>query len=37
MYITIAKSAFKAENEVFKKHFAKNIGNDMCGEKVKVV
>ena len=28
MYIAIAKSAFKAENEVFKKHFAKNIGNE---------
>jgi hypothetical protein len=37
MYVTIAKASFKAENEVFKKHFAKNIGNDMCGEKVKVV
>lgn len=37
MYITIAKNAFKAENEVFKKHFAKSIGADMLDEKVKVV
>lgn len=37
MYITIAKNAYKAENEVFKKHFAKSIGADMLEEKVKVV
>jgi len=37
MYITIAKHSFKVDNEIFKKHFAKSIGNDMCGEKVKVV
>jgi hypothetical protein len=37
MYIKIARSTFKAENEIFKKHFAKSIGFDMVNEKVKVV
>jgi hypothetical protein len=37
MYIKVAKHAFKAENDIFKKHFAKAIGQDMCSEKVKVV
>ena len=37
MFVTIAKAAFKADNEIFKKHFAKSIGQDMCEEKVKVV
>lgn len=37
MYIKIAKASFKADNEIFKKHFAKSIGLDMCNEKVKVV
>lgn len=37
MYIAIARSAYKADNEVFKKHFAKSIGTDMSDEKVKVV
>ena len=37
MYICISKAAFKADNEVFKKHFAKSLGLDMIDEKVKVV
>ena len=37
MYLKIAKSTFKKDNEIFKKHFAKSIGTDMCEEKVKVV
>ena len=37
MYIKIAKSAYKAEPEIFKKHFAKAIGQDLINEKVKVV
>ncbi len=37
MYLVIAKSALKGDKDVFKKHFAKAIGNDMCEEKVKVV
>lgn len=37
MYIKIAKSTFKADNEIFKKHFAKSIATDMETEKVKVV
>ena len=37
MYIVIAKSVYKSDNEIFKKHFAKNIGNDLLNEKVKVV
>ena len=37
MYVKIAKSTFKKDQEVFKKHFAKSIGQDMTEEKVKVV
>ena len=37
VYLRIAKSTLKADKEVFKKYFAKSIGNDMCSEKVKVV
>lgn len=37
MYLVIAKSSYQAENEVFKKHFAKSIATDMADEKVKVV
>jgi len=37
MYIEIASAAYDGDQEVFKKHFAKAIGNDMLGEKVKVV
>ncbi len=33
----IAKSTFKADNEIFKKHFAKAIGSDLINEKVKIV
>jgi hypothetical protein len=37
MYIKIARHTYRADNEIFKKHFAKSMGNDMIGEKVKVV
>lgn len=37
MYITIAKSTYAADNDVFKKFFAKAIGQDMINEKVKIV
>ena len=37
MYITIAKSTYLADNDVFKKFFAKAIGQDMINEKVKIV
>jgi len=37
LYLIIAKSTFNIDNEIFKKHFAKSIGNDMIEEKVKVV
>ena len=37
MYIVIGKAAFKADAEIFKKHFAKSIGIDLLVEKVKVV
>jgi len=37
MYITIADAAFKDDQEIYKKHFAKAIGNEMCEEKVGVV
>ena len=37
MYITIAEAAFKDDQEIYKKHFAKAIGNEMCEEKVAVV
>jgi hypothetical protein len=37
IYLQLAKSSYKAEPDVFKKHFAKAIGNDMLNEKVVVV
>lgn len=37
MYVNIAKSTYQADNDVFKKFFAKAIGSDMLNEKVKVV
>ena len=37
MYLVIALEAFKVEDEIYKKHFAKAIGNDMMGEKVTLV
>jgi len=37
MYLVVARSAYKVEAEVFKKHFAKSIATDMVEEKVKVV
>ena len=29
MYLTIASAAFDADEEIYKKHFAKAIGNEM--------
>lgn len=37
LYLVIARATFKADAEIFKKHFAKAIGTDMISEKVKVV
>lgn len=37
MYIYIAKASYKVDPEIFKKHFAKAIGQDLISEKVKVV
>lgn len=37
MYIYIAKAAFEADQEIYKKHFAKAIGNEMLQERVTVV
>jgi hypothetical protein len=37
MYIVIAEAAFKTDKEIYKKHFAKAIGNEMKDEKVAVV
>ena len=37
MYLTIAKAAFEVEDEIYKKHFAKAIGNEMLDEKVTAV
>ena len=36
-YLTIAQAAFEADDEIYKKHFAKAIGNEMVEEKVTVV
>jgi len=36
-YLTIAQRAFEVDQEIYKKHFAKAIGNEMCEEKVTVV
>lgn len=37
MYLTIAKAAFEEDQEIYKKHFAKAICNEMAEEKVTVV
>jgi hypothetical protein len=37
MYLVIAKACFKADQDIFKKHFAKNMCNDMIDEKVSIV
>jgi hypothetical protein len=37
IYIYVALSTFKADNEIFKKHFAKNIAADLDKEKCKCV
>ena len=37
MYLYVAMGAFKGEDEIFKKFFAKAIGNEMLEEKVTVV
>ena len=37
MYLYIAMASYEADQEIFKKHFAKSIGNDMLEEKVTVV
>lgn len=37
MYLVIAQAAYEVEDEIYKKHFAKAIGNDMMGEKVTLV
>ena len=35
--MVIARATNKTDKEIFKKHFAKAIGNDMLTEKVKIV
>ena len=37
MYLAIAQAAFEVEDEIYKKHFAKAIGNEMYEEKVVAV
>ena len=37
MYLVIAQAAFDLDPEIYKKHFAKAIGNEMTEEKVHVV
>ena len=37
VYLTIASSCYSIENEIFKKHFAKNIAADFEHEKCKCV
>lgn len=37
IYLQVGISAFEVDNEIFKKHFAKNIGNDMEDEKCQCV
>jgi hypothetical protein len=37
MYVIIANATFKADSDIFKKHFAKAMGNEMINEKVAVV
>jgi len=34
MYVTVAHAAFEVEDEIYKKHFAKAIGNEMINEKI---
>lgn len=37
MYLQTAMSVYEVDNEIFKKHFAKNIGIDFENEKCKCV
>jgi len=37
MYLTVAQATYEVDDEIYKKHFAKAIGNEMCHEKVTVV
>ena len=37
LYIIVALSTYKADNEIFKKHFAKNIAQDLENETCKCV
>lgn len=37
MYLIIAQATFEEDQEIYKKHFAKSIGNEMCDEKVTIV
>ena len=37
MYLTIASAAFDVDEEIYKKHFAKSIGNEMIEERCTVV
>lgn len=37
MYLTVASAAFEVDDEIYKKHFAKAIGNEMLEERVTVV
>ena len=37
MYLTIASAAFEVDEEIYKKHFAKAIGNEMCSERCTIV
>jgi len=37
VYLQVAISAYEVDNDIFKKHFAKNIGNDMETEKCQCV
>jgi TATA-binding protein-associated factor Taf7 len=37
MYLTVARATFDADKEIYKKHFAKAIGNEMVNEKVTLV
>lgn len=37
LYLTIARASYRSDQEIFKKHFAKSIGNDLLNEKVRIV
>lgn len=37
MYVVIARAAFRGDQEIYKKHFAKSLCADMANEKVTVV